>query len=162
MRAIRALRRLLPWLLTAALPLFAQPLDVFDHAPETYLGADSCGACHAEQVETQSASGHARSLARTGRHRLASSFVPAGPLARDGGISYSYRADGANLQVDVAAPGERLGLRLEWAFGAGEQAVTFVGQLDRNRYVEHHNSYYAATDSLATTPGHGNVAARGA
>lgn len=153
---------MLPWFLAAALPLFAQPIDVLDHAPEAYLGADACGACHAEQVETQLASGHARSLAGVAQHRLASAFVPAEPLARAGGISYSYRTDGAHLQVEVTAPGERLGLRLEWAFGAGEQAVTFVGHVDENRYVEHHHSYYAATDSLATTPGHSNAAARGA
>ena len=162
LRAIRVLRRLLPGLLAPVLPLFAQPMDVLDHASETYLGADACGACHAEQVELQSATGHARSLAQIGKHRLASSFVPAGPLARAGGITYSYRTDGADLQVELAAATERVGLRLEWAFGAGEQAVTFVGQVDESRYVEHHYSYYAATDSLATTPGHSNVPARGA
>ena len=42
----------------------------------------------------------------------------------------------------------------EWAFGAGGQAVTFVSQLDQDHYVEHGLSWYAATKSMALTPGH--------
>ena len=146
--------------MAAALPLFAQPLDVFDHAPEAYLGADACGACHPEQFASQSTSGHALSLAPVAVHPLVSSFVPAASLARAGGAKYSYRADRSGLHAEVAVGGERLGLRLEWAFGAGEQAVTFVGHPDEDRYVEHHFSYYSATDSLGTTPGHRDVPAR--
>ena len=162
MLAIRASRWLLPWLVAAAYPLLAQPMHVLDHAPETYLGADACEACHTEQFASQSASGHARSLAHVANHRLAASFVPGASLARLGGTRYSYRVDGHDLHVEVAAGRERLALRLGWAFGAGEQAVTFVGHVDEDRYVEHHFSYYASTDSLATTPGHRDVPALGA
>ncbi|MEX2261349.1 MAG: cytochrome c3 family protein [Bryobacteraceae bacterium] len=42
----------------------------------------------------------------------------------------------------------------EWAFGAGTQAVTFVSQLDEDHYVEHGLSWYAASKSMALTPGH--------
>jgi hypothetical protein len=45
-------------------------------------------------------------------------------------------------------------VRADWAFGAGEQAVTFVTQRDDEHYVELGLSWYAATDSLALTPGH--------
>ena len=131
MLATREPRWLLPGLMAAALPLFAQPLDVFDHVPEAYLGAGVCGSCHAEQFASQSASGHALSLARVADHRLAALFVPAGSLARAGGAEYSYRTDHTGLHVEVAVGGEQLGLRLEWAFGAGEQAVTFVGHPDK-------------------------------
>ena len=51
---------------------------------------------------------------------------------------------------------------LEWAFGAGEQAVTFVGQVDEHRYVEHHFSFYSTTGKHGTTPGHSEGPARGA
>ena len=146
--------------MAVAVPLFAQPLEVFEHDAEAYVGAVACGACHAEQFASQTASGHARSLAPVGNHRLASSFVPAESMARSGGTKYSYRTDGTDLHVEVAAGGERLDSRLEWAFGAGEQAVTFVGHVDEDRYVEHHYSYYTATDSLATTPGHRDQTAR--
>ena len=42
----------------------------------------------------------------------------------------------------------------QWAFGAGEQAITYVSQLDEDTYIEHGLSYYAKTKSMALTPGH--------
>jgi hypothetical protein len=42
----------------------------------------------------------------------------------------------------------------EWAFGAGDQAVTFVSRVDEDFYVEHGLSYYARSKSMALTPGH--------
>ncbi len=153
---------MLPWLASAALRLIAQPLDVFEHSPESYLGEDACAACHAEQFAMQSTSGHALSLHRTADHPAAPSFAPSGSLARTGGATYSYRLEDGALRVNVGANGQRVGSRLEWAFGAGEQAVTFVGQVDEDRYVEHHFSYYVANGSLGTTPGHRDVPARGA
>ncbi|MGH9628249.1 MAG: multiheme c-type cytochrome [Bryobacteraceae bacterium] len=43
---------------------------------------------------------------------------------------------------------------VEWAFGAGDQAVTFVSRIDRDWYLEHRFSYYSASKSLELTPGH--------
>ena len=156
----RALIRTLPWLAAAALRVSAQPLDVFDHSPESYLGADACAACHSEQFARQSASGHALSLHTTADHPAAASFAPSRPLVRRGGVRYSYRADEGGLRVEITAQGRRIDSRLEWAFGAGEQAVTFVGQVDEDRYVEHHFSYYPASGALGTTPGHRDVPVR--
>lgn len=44
-------------------------------------------------------------------------------------------------------------LPVEWAFGAGKQAVTFVSRVDKNWYVEHYSTYYAALRSWGATPG---------
>jgi hypothetical protein len=46
----------------------------------------------------------------------------------------------------------------EWAFGAGDQAVTFVSPADEDHYIEHGLTYYAASRSLKITPGHKNDA----
>ena len=162
MFATRAPRLLLSALFTAGLQLLAQPLHVFDYPPGEFLGADACAACHAEQAVPQAASGHALSLARVADHPLAPSFVPSGPVVRAGGATYEYSSDRSGFHVEVSAGGGRSGSRLEWAFGAGEQAVTFVGQVDEDRYVEHHLSYYSETGSLETTPGHSAGPARGA
>ncbi len=158
----RALRRTLPWFAAAVIPLAGQPLDVFDQSPESYLGAESCAACHEDQAARQSTSGHALSLHRVANHPAAASFLPGGSVARAGGAEYSYRAGKSGLHVEVAATGERIGALLEWAFGAGEQAVTFVGQIDEGRYVEHHLSYYSSSGSLGRTPGHRDDPSRGA
>jgi tetratricopeptide (TPR) repeat protein len=42
----------------------------------------------------------------------------------------------------------------QWAFGAGEKAITWVSQTGEETIAEHGLSYYAATKSLGLTPGH--------
>src|SRR5260370_28048654 len=42
----------------------------------------------------------------------------------------------------------------QWAFGAGEQAITYVSQLDQDWYIEHGLSYYSKSRTMALTPGH--------
>ena len=44
-----------------------------------------------------------------------------------------------------------------WAFGAGEQAVTYVSRVDDDSYLEHGLSFYARTKALARTPGHADA-----
>ncbi|MGA3239405.1 MAG: tetratricopeptide repeat protein [Bryobacteraceae bacterium] len=46
------------------------------------------------------------------------------------------------------------GSHAQWAFGAGTKAVTWVSQTGEETIAEHGQSYYAATKSLALTPGH--------
>ncbi|MFL6416000.1 MAG: tetratricopeptide repeat protein [Bryobacteraceae bacterium] len=42
----------------------------------------------------------------------------------------------------------------EWAFGAGQKAITYVSRVDEDSYVEHGLSYFASTQGFAPTPGH--------
>jgi Tfp pilus assembly protein PilF len=42
----------------------------------------------------------------------------------------------------------------QWAFGAGEKAITWVTQTGEETIAEHGLSYYAATKTLGLTPGH--------
>ena len=44
-----------------------------------------------------------------------------------------------------------------WAFGAGEQAITYVTRVDDDSYLEHGLSFYARTKALARTPGHADA-----
>ncbi len=46
------------------------------------------------------------------------------------------------------------GSHAQWAFGAGVKARTWVSQTGDETIAEHGLSYYAATKSLALTPGH--------
>ena len=155
MRAFSRSLQALPTLLVFALvPIGAQPVNVSNLPPEDYVGARTCGTCHPDQLESQSTSGHANSLSVASEHRLSAAFAPSSGLVRPPGLHYAYRTDDQGLSVEVSDRSQQAGLRLEWAFGAGAQAVTFVGQADENRYVEHHFSYYALTNSFAPTPGH--------
>ncbi len=45
----------------------------------------------------------------------------------------------------------------QWAFGAGNQAVTFVSQLNATDYLEHGETWYTATKRFDTTPGHADT-----
>jgi tetratricopeptide (TPR) repeat protein len=46
------------------------------------------------------------------------------------------------------------GSHAQWAFGAGAKATTWVSQTGEENIAEHGLTYYAATKSLALTPGH--------
>jgi tetratricopeptide (TPR) repeat protein len=46
--------------------------------------------------------------------------------------------------------------KAQWAFGAGEKAITWVSQTGEDTIAEHGLSYYAATKALDLTPGHAN------
>src|ERR1051326_4745403 len=41
----------------------------------------------------------------------------------------------------------------EWAFGAGEQAITFVTRVDPEHYLEEGKSWYRRLNGYARTPG---------
>jgi hypothetical protein len=91
-------------LMALALLLAAPPAD--------YAGAAACATCHRAEFEAQTASAHARTLARS----------------------------------KPPQPGD-------WAFGAGEQAITFVRRLDPEHYLEEGRSWYRVLDGFAATPG---------
>ena len=55
-------------------------------------------------------------------------------------------------QAQATDPGP--GSHSQWAFGAGTKAVTWISQTGEETIAEHGLSYYAATKSLALTPGH--------
>ncbi|MGH8246612.1 MAG: multiheme c-type cytochrome [Gammaproteobacteria bacterium] len=94
---------------------------------KTYVGAQACGACHSAQQSQQSAGGHAHSLRPAAEHSLAKSFLP------------------------------KLEMPVEWAFGSGGQAVTFVSQVDEDSYLEHYFTYYSAARAMDVTPGHSRL-----
>jgi hypothetical protein len=78
-----------------------------------YAGSAACNACHAAEYAAQSATTHARALARSKPAQLG-----------------------------------------EWAFGAGQQAITFVSRVDAGNYLELDQSWYAKLDRYGRTPGH--------
>jgi hypothetical protein len=65
-----------------------------------------------------------------------------------------YRLEWTRWKTRASSSAATLESAAEWAFGAGDQAVTFVGQLDEDYYVEHHLSFYKSTGGFAPTPGH--------
>jgi hypothetical protein len=122
-----------------------------------YLGAQVCGTCHPAQFERQSATGHARALSPAAAHSLASFFAPRRPLTRALKYNLEFSLDQRMFAVQAYDHEYILRLPIEWAFGAGRHAVTFVSRVNDELYLEHSFSYYPKTKSLDITPGHEGI-----
>jgi hypothetical protein len=119
----------------------------------THTGAAVCGQCHPAELREQSASGHAHALHAAAEHPLAAKFVPEGMLERTPLIGFQFSLRSRDFRVRVFDARSVLDIPIEWAFGAGEQTVTFASRIDRDWWVEHYFSYYAATGRMGVTPG---------
>ncbi len=115
-----------------------------------YAGAQACRGCHPGEFRLQSASGHARSLSTAQGHPLAEKFTPRAPFTRKPNFRFEFSRQ---LTVRIHDEEAVVEVPIEWAFGAGEQAVTFVSRVNAEFYLEHYLSYYAALGTLAPTPG---------
>lgn len=118
-----------------------------------YIGASRCGACHADKFAAQQASEHARALSRPADHRLAAKFAPSPVYLRAGKYRFQFERDGQQLKAHAFDATRLIDVPLEWAFGAGSQAVTFASRVDNTWYLEHSLSYYSATGTYSDTPG---------
>jgi hypothetical protein len=122
----------------------------------SYVGAKACAACHPRQFAQQSSSEHSGALRAATEHPLLKWFTPAAALVRTPNFRFQFSHASDGLRLKVSNDESSATIPIQWAFGAGDQAVTFVSQLDEDSYVEHHFSYYSALHSLAATPGHEN------
>ena len=119
-------------------------------AADRFAGAQACAKCHPSEFASQSAGAHAAALSRVPDR----SDFPAGKLLRDARYRYDILPTGAGLRVQIEDGVDRMDLPLEWAFGAGRQATTFVTRVNRDWYVEHYATWYSATNAYGPTPGH--------
>ena len=119
-------------------------------AAEGYVGAAACGKCHRAQFDSQSKTGHAHALSRATSHPLRFEWPLATTEARR--LSkFRIRFDGLTARIDDGV--DVLAVPMEWAFGAGAQAVTFVSQGDESTHLEHYLSYYTKLRAFGPTPG---------
>jgi hypothetical protein len=126
------------WLAAAAQPQFA--------------GAKACAACHPAQFRRQSASAHAAALSRALDHPLAAAFSSGG-LERKPAYRFEFYLSAGELRTRIRDQADVMELPMEWAFGAGAQAVTFVSKVNQSWYVEHYSTYYPALKAWGPTPG---------
>ena len=103
-------------------------------AAEGYVGAVACGKCHRAQFDSQSKTGHAHALSRATSHPRRFEWPLATTEARR--LSkFRIRFDGLTARIDDGV--DVLAVPMEWAFGAGAQAVTFVSKGDESTHLEH-------------------------
>lgn len=115
-----------------------------------YTGAATCARCHPGPAASQSATGHAHALAPAASHRLRTALPLAATEARRS-PRFRFRFDGLTARIDDNI--DVLAVPMEWAFGAGDQAVTFVSRAGARFYLEHYLSFYPALGQFGPTPG---------
>jgi hypothetical protein len=120
-------------------------------ATTPYAGAKACAACHPAQSARQALSAHAAALFRTPDHPLA--FPIEAKLTRKPNYNFEFFRAGGQFRTRIFDAADVMDLPLEWAFGSGRQAVTFVSKVDKDWYVEHYTTYYSALGSWGATPG---------
>lgn len=145
-RFAMALRRSL--LLAAVLGVRALAAD-----PEP-IGRQACAQCHPKQAAAHARSAHHRALNRPADHPLAEKFLTQAELVRPPGFHYVYQRRDGKLEARASFGAMERRTVVDWAFGAGDQAVTFVSQIDDQWYVEHYWTYYSSIDRYGPTPGH--------
>lgn len=121
-------------------------------APGAAVAAD-CAACHPKQAAAHARSSHARSL----RPILETEFaraLPDSPIGEArGGFLLTYTRSGNGIDVLAERGAERARGRIEWAFGAGDQGITPLAQID-GQWLEHRISYYVKPGRFDLTLGH--------
>src|SRR5262245_36873250 len=125
---------------------------------QDYVGPQVCRDCHPAEYALYSGSGHARTLRPAARAVVArwldgrSIPDPERPEAR---WSYHLKDGQLTAERNEGEVAERF--LIDYAFGSGHHAVTFVS-LDARRpressSKEHRLTYYAHTRGLGVTPG---------
>jgi hypothetical protein len=120
-------------------------------APGAYTGAKTCQPCHVAEYTSQSASAHAAALSRVAEPHH---HFPIG-ISITRAPRYRYEILGAEtaLHVHINDGTDVMDLPLEWVFGAGRQASTFVTKVNKDWYVEHYATWYPVVNSYGPTPG---------
>jgi hypothetical protein len=122
-----------------------------------YIGALACGECHADQLKAQSRSEHAQALSRPLSHPLASQFTPASSLLLNDRYRFQFSRDGDELRLHAWDESQEINMPVEWAFGAGAKAVTFVSRISSGWYLEHALSFYSGSGQYGVTPGQSSL-----
>src|SRR5579872_5023623 len=146
-------QRALAWTVCAVgISTFAGVLVAGTEAAQ-YVGAKVCGNCHPSQFARQTRSAHANALSRAVDHPLANTFPTGSDLRRSPNYYFEFSHSAGELRTRIFDATDVMDLPMEWAFGAGRQAVTFVTKVNKDWYVEHYPSYYSAVRSWGPTPG---------
>ena len=143
--------------LTSAILLLAGLTIVagFVFAQEGYVGAETCGACHADQFAGESQSKHANTLHRVSNLKLLD-WVPNGSGVESDhpkAARFLFRKTPSEYLAVVTLGQDKIEIPIQWIFGAGSQGFTFFSRLSDGRFLEHRLSYYKRKKGFDITVG---------
>ncbi len=133
----------------------AAPIDP-DYA--RYVGDRACAACHPGEAAAHSRSGHSRTLRPASRSSAARKLDgrtfddPERP-----GVSWRFATEGGRPSAERREGSGSERFPIEYAFGSGRHATTFVSLLDRDparpSALEHRLTFFAHLKGAGLTPG---------
>jgi hypothetical protein len=125
---------------------------------DPYIGPQVCAECHPGEVALHARSGHARTLRPAGLRRSLARRLDGTRIADPElpEVLWSYRYRDGQLHLARQDRGRTEECILEYAFGSGHHATTFVSVIDPRTpsILEHRLTYYAQEGALGLTPGH--------
>lgn len=129
-----------------------------DSAPARYeyVGAKVCSECHPGATASFARSGHGQTL-RSAEDVAAARGLDGRTVADPEipGVTWTFAVEGGRLHLDRAEGGAVERLLVDYAFGSGHHATTFLTVVDPDapRALEHRLTLRAADDTLYITPG---------
>lgn len=81
-------------------------------------------------------------------------MLPRESLTRPPNYRFRFQLAMKELRIQAHDDKDVMDVPVDWALGAGEQAVTFVSRINQDWFVEHYFSYYSALGRMGPTPGH--------
>ena len=123
-----------------------------------YLGSRACSDCHPSEFAAHSRSGHAHTLRLAARTQVARRLDGATfPDPERPGTTWTYTLRDGQLTTERREAEEVERLVIEYAFGSGHHATTFVSLTDRASgrpmLIEHRLTAFAHKDVPDITPG---------
>jgi Cytochrome c554 and c-prime len=123
-----------------------------------YAGDRSCRECHPGESAAHSRSGHSRTLRPAAlvasARNLDGREVPDPELS---GVAWRFAFRDGKLSTERREAGQVESFLVEYAFGSGRHAMTFVSLLDRDpanpSLIEHRLTSFAHAGDLGLTPG---------
>ena len=131
-----------------------------------FVGDRACRECHPGESASHFRSGHARTLrepAKAPVSRLVDGRTVPDPESPETSWSFAFR-DGS-LSIERRGGGDVERFLVDYVFGSGEHAATFLSLTDRDPKhpagLEHRLTYYRHSDAFGITPGQGRDAPEG-
>jgi len=126
--------------------------------PAQFVGTADCRECHPAQAAAYARSGHARTLLRVAGSPLVERLdgvTVTDPERPD--VTWTYRRQGETLTTERREAGDVERFVLEYAFGSGRHATTFVTLTSRDpldpALLEHRLTLFAHQSLPGVTPG---------
>jgi hypothetical protein len=124
---------------------------------DPFAGSRACAECHPGEAAIASRSGHAHTLRASVRDELGRRLHGAVVTDPDWPeVAWSYAFRNQQLQITRSEAGSAEQWVVDYTFGSGAHAETFVSILDAGipSVFEHRLTFYTHREALGITPGH--------